>query len=457
MKKTLLSLLAAISVTAAFSQNLDSGLVGYFPFNGNVNNKGSGSNGANYGASITSDRFNNPNSAYSFNGSSSYIDLTSPYDLPERSISFWFYATAIESTAKMIYSSDFANIVNGCTVVNLINSSGTDKVTFAVGYQRAEAPITKNEWHHILITRTTNTTQIFLDCFEISQTTSNLANSVNGLSKTIIGSSRNLSTYFFAGKIDDIRIYNRAVSPQEAKILCSEQNPCTNIIAMQPQNYKAKGGGNAGFWTYSNLNPSNYQWQINEGKGFTNIPGTCNYSGVNSSALSVDIVGIGMDKNSFRCIIANDQCSDTTSIASLEVDSVGKGSIHDTIYLAKDTVYLKVIDTVYVNKTDTLYKNTSDTLFIQFKLGINVLDQLTIKMFPNPTKDHLTIDFGTFQNFNNYTLNIVNEQSQQVYNSLISQQTVNIDLSAWTGAGVYFVTLKDNNGISLVTKKIVLK
>ena len=55
--------------------NLQTGLVGYWPFCGNANDEsGNGYNGAVNGASLTSDRDGNANSAYSFNGSS-FIDL----------------------------------------------------------------------------------------------------------------------------------------------------------------------------------------------------------------------------------------------------------------------------------------------------------------------------------------------------------------------------------------------
>ena len=440
--KTLLplALAAILFINTAFSQNnIDSGLVAYFPFSGNSNNQAAGSNGLNYGTSLSSDRFGNPKSAYSFNGTSSYIDLQNAYDHAERSVSFWFNSSLIESTARFIYVSDFGNVVNGCTAVNLIRSNNIDKITFAVGYQRAEAPITANAWHHVLIRRTASECHIYLDCIEINHTTAGLAHSVDGLNKTFIGAGRYASNYFFSGSIDDIRVYNRCVSPQEAKILCSEENPCLNLITVQPINYKAKGGASAVFQALAKFSPANYQWQISTGNGFSNVANNCFYD--HSCALTINIVGLNMDKNAFRCIVSTDQCTDTTSVAFLQVDATGGAvALHDTIYVH-----------------DTLYQNTSDTLFIQFKTGINIVDQLSLKVFPNPAKDRLNIDFGNFQNFNNYSVHIANALSQEVFSTPITQQIVNIDLSSFTGAGVYFVTLKDPNGNALITKNIILK
>jgi hypothetical protein len=51
------------------------GLVGYWPFNGNANDEsGNGNNGTVNGATLTTDRFGNANSAYSFDGLNDYID-----------------------------------------------------------------------------------------------------------------------------------------------------------------------------------------------------------------------------------------------------------------------------------------------------------------------------------------------------------------------------------------------
>ena len=50
-----------------WSGNLSNGLVGYWPFNGNANDEsGNGNDGTVNGATLTTDRFGNSNSAYEF-------------------------------------------------------------------------------------------------------------------------------------------------------------------------------------------------------------------------------------------------------------------------------------------------------------------------------------------------------------------------------------------------------
>ena len=77
--------------------NLQQGLVGYYPFCSNANDEsGNGSNGTVYGATLTTDRFGNPNSAYEFNGTNNYIKASAEY-LPtnKRTVSAWFYANSV--------------------------------------------------------------------------------------------------------------------------------------------------------------------------------------------------------------------------------------------------------------------------------------------------------------------------------------------------------------------------
>ena len=56
------------------------GLVGWWPFNGNANDEsGNGYNGTVYGAILTTNRVNNSNSAYNYDGINDYIQTSLPY------------------------------------------------------------------------------------------------------------------------------------------------------------------------------------------------------------------------------------------------------------------------------------------------------------------------------------------------------------------------------------------
>ncbi len=101
----------------------------------------------------------------------------------------------------------------------------------------------------------------------------------------------------------------------------------------------------------------------------------------------------------------------------------------------------------------------TDTLLINMGItGFNpVTYNNTIKIFPNPTNDHITIDYGNFASLNGYQLIIENSLGQQMFQTAINQQSNYISLASWTGNGLYFVHIIDPQGNTLDIRKIVLQ
>ena len=91
-------LLSAFVGLSAIAQIPTNGLVAYYPFNGNAkDSSGNGNNGSVNGATLTTDRFGNCNSAYLFDGVSNYISLPTSklINLNTYSYSLWVMPTAI--------------------------------------------------------------------------------------------------------------------------------------------------------------------------------------------------------------------------------------------------------------------------------------------------------------------------------------------------------------------------
>ncbi len=105
-----------------------------------------------------------------------------------------------------------------------------------------------------------------------------------------------------------------------------------------------------------------------------------------------------------------------------------------------------------VTVTDTLIINANIT-------GFNpVTYQNSIKIYPNPAYDHITIDNGSnYSTLAGYTLRIDNSLAQTVYSTVVNQQMYSIDLSSWSGNGVYFVYLINSTGHIVDVKKIVIQ
>jgi hypothetical protein len=86
------------------------GLVGYWPFNGNANDiSGNANNGIVTGATLTNDRFGNPSSAYTFNGTSNFITSTfAPFTTPPFTISAWVKIDSLLSLSPIVSIGEMA-------------------------------------------------------------------------------------------------------------------------------------------------------------------------------------------------------------------------------------------------------------------------------------------------------------------------------------------------------------
>ena len=113
------------------------------------------------------------------------------------------------------------------------------------------------------------------------------------------------------------------------------------------------------------------------------------------------------------------------------------------------------ITTVY----DTTACSTFDTLFIKIAVaGLTAPNNLgTLKIWPNPANDHITIDNGNFSILNGYSVKIETVLGQEVFKSAINQQQFSVDLSTWKGKGIYLVHVLDAQSNIIETKKIVLQ
>jgi hypothetical protein len=137
---------------------------------------------------------------------------------------------------------------------------------------------------------------------------------------------------------------------------------------------------------------------------------------------------------------------------------VTDGNCVDTVWFDSQsaTIYDTVTTTITVY--DTLLTTVTDTLIINTTLSLPAPNnENTILIYPNPASDHITIDNGNFAAMAGYSIKIENNAGQQVFQSLINQAQFYVDLSTWTGNGLYFVHLIDAQGNTVTVRKIVLQ
>ncbi len=331
MKKQLLIFVTALLSFSASAQVPNyvptNGLVGYWPFNGNANDEsGNGNNGTVNGATLTTDRFGNVNDAYSFDGIDDFISLSPPNLSNQLSIAFWTKDSGgypnTNSINPRYISSEFCN--GGFAFFQNIDNSPNGLV-FTRNRGTASADIISSvitnsiEWRHIALSYDGTICNFYLDGLQVAS----LSNT--GLISTGVsfyfgksGCLFNQINDAFHGKLDDIGLWNRALTPTEITTL---YYGCTNNITLQPANQSItlSSGNTAQFAVATSGSGSAFQWQTNLGVGFQNLSDAGQYTGSTTNALTVSNVSVSNHNQQFRCIVNDGNCSDTTSIATLSV------------------------------------------------------------------------------------------------------------------------------------------
>ena len=233
LSTTLLLLIAQTTL----AQNIPSylpkdGLVGWWPFNGNANDEsGNGNNGTVNGATLTSDRFGNTGKAYSFDGVNDFIRCVNagPTGNPTVSVCFWMKTTSSNYGSLFGYGDNGANGRDFRIYLNSGHCSGSS-ISFDT-YQCAvsHSSSISNSWDFYTVIydgtigNTVNIAKIYKNrylmnsvCFSQNFATTNV-NSINPI--TFGRYHGTIQSGFYNGTLDDIAIWNRALSEQEIKNL----------------------------------------------------------------------------------------------------------------------------------------------------------------------------------------------------------------------------------------------
>ena len=76
-------------------------------------------------------------------------------------------------------------------------------------------------------------------------------------------------------------------------------------VTTQPANINACAGNTATFSVVATGTTPVYQWQINTGSGFVNIPAAAPFSGITTSSLTITGITVGMVGFQYRCLLSN--------------------------------------------------------------------------------------------------------------------------------------------------------
>ncbi len=208
------------------------GLRGWWPFNGNANDlSGYNNNGTVINATLTSDRNNDANKAYYFNGSAQ-IDCgnNSSLNFNDCSFSAWINTGTLNNSYQTIiakYDVNFLGSYAFAINANKVNIWFTPS-TGGEFYINSNATLSTNQWYHVVATHSAiNGTKIYingnLDIY--NPTPVNVLQAPND--KFRIGSQGDfLPVRMLNGKIDDVAAWNRAITQAEVTALYTGVSAC---------------------------------------------------------------------------------------------------------------------------------------------------------------------------------------------------------------------------------------
>jgi hypothetical protein len=310
------SLIAALLLAAssAFAQVPSyvptNGLVGWWPFNGNANDEsGNGNNGTVNGATLTSDRFGNGDKSYNFNNSNIVTSCTGIQTNKPRTISFWYNPSAINNTTDSwgIVGYGFNSLGGGSFDCILFPNSNNDiGIDISSSYAIYDNNSGYGNWKQCIVTfdSTFGNNVLSVKVYIDGNLQLNANNSIGTQFQINTGSQfpltiGGMNANYFSGKIDDIGIWNRALSQQEITNLYYAQLCNSNTITSDgPTTFCAGNSVNL----KSDVIGGTYQWRRNGVNITTNATSrtfkasltgtytcvaTCNGTALTSNAIAV--------------------------------------------------------------------------------------------------------------------------------------------------------------------------
>lgn len=211
------------------------GLVAFFPFDGNVNDvSGNNNHGIVYGATLTTDQNGNTESAYEFNGASS-IDIGNSDSLnPSNSISFYcdFLIPQSFSNNYILGRNPDSSSDYGYNF-GIVGDDNTQSIRFGLGNNStgsnindisANVDLNKNQWYSLAVTYDGTQVKFYLNGSLLSTENLTLQAGIHQNDyNTFIGKYRpsggSNGLQFFKGKLDNVGIWNRALTNQEIQNL----------------------------------------------------------------------------------------------------------------------------------------------------------------------------------------------------------------------------------------------
>jgi hypothetical protein len=409
------------------------GLVGWWPFNGNANDESvNGNNGFVNGPILTTDRFGNSNKAYSFDGVNDNINPLQnnlPFGTTARTISVWFQRIG---TGGCLFSYGSANTSNAYMIsigANIISNQGWAD-DFPV------YPSIDNSWHNLVCTFDGLNSTIYLDNSNLG---SNSMTSWNTIAGSFYFGTRVLNDMdFFNGKIDDIAIWNRALSNCEVQQLYMASLTTFTVNAISSSSIICSGQTT----TLTASGASSYTWQpmsvVNSTNSVTPLTTSLYTVVATNTAGCTSTKTISILVNPTPTITVN-----SGTICTGQSFTISPSGASTYTYSSGSSVVSPTLTTTYsVTGTNTLGCNSTSpalsNVFVSLCTSIDELDNnQSIIFYPNPFTNEIYLKMeGDIKNKKYF---IYNTSGQVIQTGILNGNKINCtDFSK----GLYLIKLE---------------
>ncbi len=259
---------AALNING-FNFSQTAGLVAYYPLDGDATDaSGNGNHGTNFGAAGVSDRFGNTNSALGFGGAGDYIQCKSgAYFASRFTITAWLKATAYRTYSRILDFGNGSAVDNTDLAFSEANTGHPYLEAYYGGTRQAwigtSVSLPLNIWVQVVATCDGSQVAIYTNGVLEASGGAAVDRPAIPTTRNYIGKS-NWADQNFAGRFDDIRILNRALSANEvAQLFALEAD--MPVITQQPMPQTVDAGSTVGFSVVATANhPLTYQWRVND-------------------------------------------------------------------------------------------------------------------------------------------------------------------------------------------------
>ncbi len=209
------------------------GIIASYMFNGNADDESvNNNNGTIDGASFSDDRFEYDNSALSFDGIDDYVNtsLTSITNLQNLTVSAWVIADndtkSMSVVSKYRHNSD--NNLDDSFYLGILDGKIRWQLNAGDSYSIVDANdnVADGQWHHVVGIWDGTDQIVYVDGIQDSLLSCSGDGTINNTDlAVIIGRTvaNDDDIRWFDGKIDDIRLYKRALTSDEILKLYNEE------------------------------------------------------------------------------------------------------------------------------------------------------------------------------------------------------------------------------------------